>query len=672
MTSFTLQRYETGWDKSWIDRDGVLEIQAHAPSTLVLKAAKGGIVHVRAKVKEGGKRETVVLVNRKVVAYEEEIKIQLRAGKTLQLEARVQGGKDQCWNYWEIEGAAIALSTHRQVSFWSGAHLGDSLGMLIASENFARANQITLEIRTTPLFQQIADLFVFEHIRLVPDSPQMTYIHPFGTNFEELGWIKGIIKTMQTHLGGDFPPSVVMPSLRSKLKPEKENVTLVQFDGRSGGRWSLTSLKEFLRMYSGSKIAVIGGPDTTHYLGENVEYRKGDLSFIVQQLLACERFVGTDSGIAHLACILGLKTDLLPSPAVDKKLVRGVFKGYPQEPNFRTITETRQQSRSAHKLLLVSTTNGWNLGDDLIREGVFSLLDIKDRDPVIWINRCQVASEDKDRKCDWSPLWKRLRNFGDPRSLVENARALVVAGTPEWIDTIQPFYRLAAETGMPIWIVGVGGGQQGQLQHIEAPYAEDRIQVATVRDEEARKALASCGIASERFFDPAFHSDAYLGTSEDLFLFNPRLQCSEHHTLYLELYKRFRDHIDLVVVHEAEEYTRACELFDKPVFYNSDYRRYITLYRSCQIYVGGRMHGAIPSMASGAMVHLICHEHKHTECDWLKQRLDQPEALTLWSVSEAPGIVIPRMKGRFDNRRCIQSSFEAHRSYLQKGLSIGM
>jgi hypothetical protein len=664
MNLLTIERYETGWDKAWEKCDGALRVQAHAPSILILKAASNCSVSIRAGVKEGGRDSATIFCNRREVRYGQRVEVHLKAGETVQLEARIKGSKDQCWNYWEIEDAAITLPVNMAVSFWSGAHLGDSLGMLIASENFARANGITLRVKSTPLFEEIETLFAFEHIRLVEGWEPMIHVHPFGYNFEELGWMKGIARALQLSLGGVLPEEVKMPRLHLEVLPKKEDVVLVQFDGRSGGVWSAATLRRFLAAYSDSKMAVIGGPDTRAYLGETFEYRKGNLPFIIRELLACKKFVGTDSGMAHLACVLGLKIDLLFSPAVSERLVRGIFSSYPQTPTYRTIAETRKQRSCDRRLLLVSTTNGWNLGDDLIRDGVLKLLRVGDSDPVVWINRCQVSVEDKDRSCFWSPIWKRLRNFGDPRSLVENAKALIVAGTPEWIDTIQPFYRLAAKTGLPIWIVGVGGGQEGQHGHLKAAHAAGVIRVATVRDEAARRALESCGVTVRRFLDPAFHSDSYQPAEANLFIFNPRLQCSEHKRFYKDLYTQLRERIDVVVVHEPEEYSRACDLFDAPVFFNSDYRKYIALYRSCLTYVGGRMHGAIPSLASGALVHLVCHEKKHKECSWLKEKLDHPESINLWSPEEVGRLHPDKMKHRFDNKRSISADFEDHRSFL--------
>lgn len=667
--NFQFHKYQTGWDNEWSQENGTIVLDGHAPSVIVLRAQEAGTVQVRSEIKAGGRGVASPFLNGQPINYDENKLVELQSGQTLTLEARLEGDKNQCWNLWKIEGASIVLSNSLAISFWEGAHLGDSLGMLIACENFARANDILLPVRTTPLFQAIYDLFKFEHLHLVPTESAMLYLHPFGKDFEHLGWVGGIVKVIQLATGGKMPVQLSIPELRQKEPQKFEDVILCQFDGRSGGVWPKQTILEFLRRYEDQKLVILGGPDTKSYLGDEFEYRIGDLQFLINQLLSCKRFVGTDSGLAHLASILGLEIDLLPSPLVDAKLVQGIFSYYPKPPKITTMKAPLNVDCQNKRLLLVSTTNGWNLGDDLIRQGVMRLLEVGHFDPVIWLNRAQVNVSDPDRKCDWTPLWKKLRNFGDPISLVAQAKALVVAGTPEWIDTIQPYYLMAAQTGLPIYIIGVGGGQEGQVHHLKQSHQENPICVATVRDEAAKKAMEWAGVPATRFLDPAFHADAYEPTGENWVVFNPRLQCQQHREFYAALYKHLRDFIDVITVHEQEEYTHACDLFDKPIFFHSDYRPYIQLYRSCSTYIGGRMHGAIPSMATGAKVHLICHEQKHWECEWLMQRLNCPEALTLWDQEKLNIDALEPVRTRFDQRPGILADFEAHRQHLKKFIS---
>jgi hypothetical protein len=546
MMKLHLKSYTTGWDKEWKTHAGQLQIEAHAPSQIVLKAGESGNLRLTAKLRNGGRNAASVWVNGDQVDYGQPVIKLVVAGQEIVIEARVDGNRDQCWNYWQVENALISCPGEPTISFWAEAHLGDSLGMLIACENFALQNGVVLKVAATPLMESIMDVFLFDHVRLAPHSPDMVHVHPFGYDFEKLGWIIGITKALKMSLGGEMPERVLMPQLRNPLKPQKEDVILLQFDGRSGGVWPRNSILAFLRQYDGHKMAVLGGPDTSRYMGDLFEYRTGKLPFIVEQLLSCTRFIGTDSGLAHLACVLGLKIDLLPSPTVSVSFVRGLFSSYPKAPRILPMKETRLVRKEQQRLLLVSTTNGWNLGDDLIRQGVMRLLNVGGLDPVVWINRAQVSVRDEERRCDWSPLWSKLCNFGDPRTLVESAKALIVAGTPEWIDTIQPFYRLAVESGLPIWIIGVGGGQEGQVHHLKQPHEQGCIHVATARDDAARRAIESVGQEVRRFLDPAFHADPYQPTDHHLYVFNPRLQTEGHRDFYRRLYDEIKDKIDVI------------------------------------------------------------------------------------------------------------------------------
>ncbi len=663
-----LKEYKTGWDKRWERIGENLEIQAHAPSIVRLEAAKDCTLQIQARVKPGGKKTAVPCIQGQAISYGQTQHVALKGGEELKLEFQLEkGGKDQCWNFWTLQDAGIAVARNSAVSFWKDAHLGDSLGMVIACENFGRENQVTLSVRRTPLFGAITELFEFNHVRLVDEPEQPCHVHPFGHDFERNGWIGGIICAIQSHLGGEFPGEIRMPGLRAMPAIGPEDIVLFQLDGRSQGRWTLNTYKRIIANYAGMDVAILGGPDTKPYLGNEFDYRCGDLRFLCEQLLACRKFVGVDSGVAHLACVLGVDVDVFCSPTSAPNFVGGLFGNYPAKPKIRTVREVRPRKESAG-LLLVSTTNGWNLGDDLIREGVFKLLDVKARNPIVWINRCQMNVRDDKRNCPWSPQWRVLRNFGDPQSLVEQARALVVAGTPEWIDTIQPFYALAAKTGLPIWIVGVGGGQWGQLHHLKEPIAQGVATHGSVRDETAMKALQGAGMSVRRFLDPAFHSYQAREETSDLFVFNPQLSSAEQRAFYGDLYQQLKDKIDIVSVHEPTEYSHAVNMFAEPVFYNSDYRRYIDLYRSCQLYVGGRMHGSIPSLISGAAVHLISHEQKHNECAWWQSKLACPEAFRVWQRGDMDDFAANKPNGRFDQKPGIAEEFEAHQAYLRENV----
>ena len=61
-----------------------------------------------------------------------------------------------------------------------------------------------------------------------------------------------------------------------------------------------------------------------------------------------------------------------------------------------------------------------------------------------------------------------------------------------------------------------------------------------------------------------------------------------------------------VIVHDNREIKKAEELFGKEfVFYSTDYREIFKKYSAAKIYVGSRIHGAIPSFIHGACINVL-------------------------------------------------------------------
>lgn len=102
-------------------------------------------------------------------------------------------------------------------------------------------------------------------------------------------------------------------ALTPQLPPIISEPILVQFDGRTSRRQkrdiSNKKKKSFILSFENS-WACIGGIDTQKYLGKKTYY-KGNVSYIIQHLLGCELFVGSDSGISHLAGACGIKSKIL-------------------------------------------------------------------------------------------------------------------------------------------------------------------------------------------------------------------------------------------------------------------------------------------------------------------------------------------------------------------------
>lgn len=278
----------------------------------------------------------------------------------------------------------------------------------------------------------------------------------------------------------------------------------------------------------------------------------------------------------------------------------------------------------------MSTTYGWNLGDDLIREGVYNLLGIKESESIIWLNYSEVRANKyiplqiyslinnflnscrmySERQQGYLPLWNLQNNYPSNVDLVKNADGLIVAGTPAWFS-ISIIYKLCIKYKVPIYLVGVGQKQPNYARSaLKKAMRLKLIYGATVRDTEAQEFLNECGIKAELFFEPAFHANYYENIKKDIELVFTPLLDKQYLKYYKELYTKLKEKISIISVHEPYEYIIAKRIFNKPIFFNSNYNVYKSLYSRCKQYIGGRSHGAIPIVSMGGFANLICHKNK--------------------------------------------------------------
>lgn len=261
-------------------------------------------------------------------------------------------------------------------------------------------------------------------------------------------------------------------------------------------------------------------------------------------------------------------------------------------------------------MYILSTTNGWNLGDDIIREGVYNILNINSDKSILWLNRSRVTIKFKEEGFSTTPQWILQTNYPKISKIIKYVDAFILAGTPEWGTTLVNVYKLCIKHKIPIYIVGVGMQQSLLAKEIISNANEKNlIKGATVRDRWAKEFLLSINIKAKWFFDPAFHANYIDCEKDDKIIFTPLLDKPFIH-FYKKLYQKIRDKISLITVHEPYEYSIARSLFDKPVFYNSDYESFKKLYSSFSYYIGGRSHGSIPVIASGGFAHLFKHKKK--------------------------------------------------------------
>lgn len=249
-------------------------------------------------------------------------------------------------------------------------------------------------------------------------------------------------------------------------------------------------------------------------------------------------------------------------------------------------------------MLLISTSNGWNYGDDIIREGVLRLLKVPSTWPTGWLNRCETQRG--------AHQWEVQRNFSLDK-VMPSVTAFMEAGTPGWGERLQETYSAVSLGKVPAFIVGVAGTGPGARLRKLAPY----IRAASARDSQALKMLRSTGLEAKKFFDPALHAGWNL-REKDLGILNYRAKggngkhTSEDDRVYKTLYLQHKELINCVTVHEVTELPFARKLFPEvPIVFCADYIGFKHLYERCRLYIGGRIHGALSAVANGGQAHLM-------------------------------------------------------------------
>ena len=104
----------------------------------------------------------------------------------------------------------------------------------------------------------------------------------------------------------------------------------MQLDNRSSFDFkqplSEIEMQLIIKRFSKTKnLEIIGGPDTGNYLPE-YKRRIGNIKYITQQILNCNMFIGCDSGISHIAGLLGTKMVIVPLGRHER--VKEFYSGY--------------------------------------------------------------------------------------------------------------------------------------------------------------------------------------------------------------------------------------------------------------------------------------------------------------------------------------------------------
>jgi hypothetical protein len=110
----------------------------------------------------------------------------------------------------------------------------------------------------------------------------------------------------------DFEPPKIERICLPKFDVPRSEITLFQFDSRSPNenkrRLTRKECMHFLCRKARFRPLGIGGRDTKKELPH--EYLLGGLKFIIQSMKSAGQFVGVDSGMSHIAGVLGIPSDI--------------------------------------------------------------------------------------------------------------------------------------------------------------------------------------------------------------------------------------------------------------------------------------------------------------------------------------------------------------------------
>lgn len=308
-------------------------------------------------------------------------------------------------------------------------------------------------------------------------------------------------------------------------------------------------------------------------------------------------------------------------------------------------------------MLVVSTTALYCIGDDLIRDGVERICGVGD-EPTVWLNKSDMKIAGKNHRTYWvdPEMPKTL-------ALVEDARAVIIAGTPSWLDRVGNVYLHCIEAGTPLWIIGAGKAQQ-QIDVLARANEAGLVRVATARDEPSRDTLAAAGIEAPIFYDPAFHADYPVGAEKTINLAvcyktDPAVPGLDK--MHSEIATHFGNRIEAVFVHSPREIAPAREIYGMEPYFHHDYRRFLPRYAACRCIIAGRLHAAIPVLATGGSAHVIYKSEKRE----MLQRLEDELPVRVYDPAAWRQIDVDaewEVTGALER---IRADFAAHAAYVR-------
>lgn len=212
------------------------------------------------------------------------------------------------------------FSQYESVYLKHDLHLGDTIIALLGLHNRFLHTQKPIKLYGRPVVLELLEIFNFKGINyqsFISKSPNRMIKHllprkqtqHFRTYFLNFFCLYSDNFPIYYNLPWSYPETKIIK------KESSFDKTYFQFDTRNSFHKDTKKLNEpfityFLAKYCKNKnIYGIGGPDTKTYL--EYPFNVGKLKDICGFLLGAKNFIGVDSGISHLACLLKIKTTLI-------------------------------------------------------------------------------------------------------------------------------------------------------------------------------------------------------------------------------------------------------------------------------------------------------------------------------------------------------------------------
>jgi hypothetical protein len=202
-----------------------------------------------------------------------------------------------------------------KIKLKSGA-LGDKIATIYSMENCGRQTGQQFEITGHPDCQRICELLHLQHTRYTDnDAESILSIDLKVPAVEGVPYTPYIYRIMTyLELRHQYQPEKASP-LMPHMRHMRGNYVVCQFDSRFAAREGFllkhAEIRRIIRnrIRHDERMFLIGGQDTAQYV-INYEYKLGDLEYLLELVFNAKRFLGVDSGIAHLSGVVGTPADI--------------------------------------------------------------------------------------------------------------------------------------------------------------------------------------------------------------------------------------------------------------------------------------------------------------------------------------------------------------------------